>query len=80
MIQCLYLYKSLGTYKATDKFMNNLYNAQGKLEKHSFEAMLKRGLPNKYKTNINEWIQNNQNKIYDYNIPSIPEGEFRMGE
>jgi hypothetical protein len=69
----LYLLLKIGTYKSVDKFMNNLFNKQGNLEIHSFDNILDRGLPNVCKRNINKWVKNNQDKIYDYNKPESPE-------
>jgi adenine specific DNA methylase Mod len=42
------------------------------------DEILSRGLPQKYKNNIKQWMQNNTNKTYDYNNPSVPKGELRI--
>jgi len=78
VIESLSIFNKLGTYKLTDKFFNKLLKESSQLEIHSFDSLLDRGLPKSYKQNIKKWMDNNNDKIYDYNIPSTPEGELRI--
>ena len=75
---CLYFFSKFGSYNLTDKFFNKLFKNTGKIELHGFDEILSRGLPQKYKNNIKQWMQNNTNKTYDYNNPSVPKGELRI--
>ena len=77
-ITCLYFFSKFGSYNLTDKFFNKLFKNTGKIELHGFDEILSRGLPQKYKNNIKQWMQNNTNKTYDYNNPSVPKGELRI--
>ncbi|MDD4805053.1 MAG: hypothetical protein PHN69_08000 [Candidatus Pacebacteria bacterium] len=78
VIECLSIFNKLGTYKLTDKFFNELLKESSQLEINSFDSLLDRGLPKSYKQNIKKWMDNNNDKIYNYNIPSTPEGELRI--